>query len=97
MNWWRNLRLLDNDRKPFGARDLVWRAAKSAPPRCRPGAANVPRVDLLEAGQTLGRSRIEWANTRDSAAKRISEHADQSWPLLYVSSIRDALTPLGAP
>ncbi|MFT4164770.1 MAG: helix-turn-helix transcriptional regulator [Microlunatus sp.] len=93
---WRKLNLLDDNSQPLDAREVAWRASCSAPLQSRPGSVVLPRMDLYEVGHLLGRAGIEWANTGDSAANRLAECADETWPVLYVADIRAALAAIGA-
>lgn len=94
---WRKLRVVGADGQPTNVRDLAWRAARSASLAHRPGAVFVRRaLDLADVARLFDDADLEWANTGDSAANRISLFADQTWPVFYVSDVRTALDSLSA-
>jgi len=89
---WRSLRLLDERDQARNPRDLAFRAGRSAPLACRPGAVNAPRTrDIIDIAKHLDTTGIQWAITGDSAANRITEYADQIWPVVYVDELATAL------
>ena len=95
---WQKVRVLDDDARIRDYRKLAVLAGRSAPLFDRPGSVAVQRtIDWMEAGRRLTAAGVEWANTGDSAANRLSLYADQPLPTFYVENIQASVDALNCP
>jgi transcriptional regulator with XRE-family HTH domain len=95
---WRLLRLVDDAGQVRDVRSLAFRAGRSALLANRSGSVSVARrLSWLQVGDRLSSGGVEWANTGDSAANRVSLFADQVWPVFYVEDVVRAVEAIGSP
>lgn len=92
---WCRLGLVEKDGQVTNSRDLVFRAGRSAWLASRPGAVDLPRtLTWDQVADRLNAADVDWAATGDAAANRLSEYADETWPVLYVEDLRAAVEAL---
>jgi transcriptional regulator with XRE-family HTH domain len=93
--WWRWARIglvtEEGVVRPGRAADLLFRAATVARLARRAGAVDYDYVgEWPVVADMLAGSGVEWALTGDGAANAYYPSAGESWPVFYVSDLRDA-------
>ena len=92
---WRRVGLVDDDLEAPDPEGLLFRAGRSAVLHARPGAVTAVGGGLVPQMAASLEESVEYAVTGDEALERLGAPLIPTWPVIYVSDVRAALSALG--